>query len=69
MKLNSSQRAMLESWAATFASAALAVVMTNLESSTPLDLQDALVAGLVAVIPVIRRWLNRKDTQFGRTDS
>ena len=49
------------SWARSFAAAVLAQYMAG---ST--EWQVLLNAGLAAVLPVIIRWLNPKDTAFGK---
>lgn len=55
-------KALLASWARSFLAAALAVFMAG-ES----DPKTIGMAGLAAVLPVILRWLNPKDTAFGLT--
>jgi hypothetical protein len=50
------------SWARSFFAAALAVYMTG-----ETDLKAILLAGLAAIAPVILRWINPKDSAFGRT--
>jgi hypothetical protein len=53
-------KALLASWARSFAAAALAVYMTG-----NTDLEGMATAGLAAVLPVIIRWLNPNDSAFG----
>ena len=62
MKLSKANQAMLSSWARSFGAAALALYMTG--NTNPKDL---LSAGVAAVAPVILRYLNPKDSAFGRS--
>lgn len=57
---------MLWSWAKVFASACLTVVLVALTQGTALEWQAVLVAGLVAVLPVIINWLDSGDPRYGR---
>jgi len=50
------------SWARSFLAASLAVYMTG-----NTDLKTILLAGVAAIAPVILRWLNPKDSAFGRS--
>ena len=50
------------SWARSFLAASLAVYMTG-----ETDLKAILLAGVAAITPVILRWLNPKDSAFGRS--
>jgi len=50
------------SWARSFLAASLAVYMTG-----ETDLKAILLAGVAAIAPVILRWLNPKDSAFGRS--
>jgi hypothetical protein len=52
---------MLASYARSFVAASLAVYMAGVT-----DPKAILSAGLAAVIPVLMRWLNPKDTVYGR---
>lgn len=54
-------KAMLASWARSFLAAALAVYMTGNS-----DLKSIALGGVAAVLPVVLRWLNKKDAAFGR---
>lgn len=58
--MNSKTKAMLASWARSFAAAAIA-----LYSAGETDPVMLLNAGLAAVVPVIIRFLNKKDPAFG----
>lgn len=58
-------KAVLASWAKVFAAAALTYVLTGLASGTALDPVAVLVAGLVAVLPVIINWLSPNDPRYG----
>lgn len=55
-------KALLASWGRSFLAASLAVYMTD--TSNP-DLKKIGYAGLAAVLPVIIRYLNPKDSAFG----
>ena len=52
---------MLASYARSFIAASLAVYMAGVS-----DPKAILSAGLAAVVPVLMRWLNPKDTVYGR---
>ena len=51
---------MAASWARSFLAAAVAVYMAGVT-----DPKAIASAGLAAVLPVILRWLNPKDSSFG----
>jgi hypothetical protein len=53
-------KAMLASWGRSFLSAALACWMAGVT-----DWQTISYAGAAAVAPVVLRWLNPKDKDFG----
>lgn len=53
-------KALLASWARSFLAASLAVYLAGQS-----DPETLLKAGLAAVLPVIIRWVNPKDTAFG----
>lgn len=55
-------KALLASWGRSFLAAALAVYLTD--TAHP-DLKQIGYAGLAAVLPVIIRYLNPKDSAFG----
>jgi hypothetical protein len=52
---------MLASYARSFIAASLAVYMAGVT-----DPKAILSAGVAAVVPVLMRWLNPKDTVYGR---
>ena len=58
----SEQRRMLASWARVFLTGVLTVAATG-----DLNPRNLLAAGLLAVVPVILRWLNPNDPAYGRT--
>jgi hypothetical protein len=60
MKLNSKTKAMLASYGRSFIAAAGALLATG-----NTDPKGLIAAGLVAVIPVALRALNKKDPAFG----
>lgn len=53
-------KALLASWARSFLAASLAVYMAG-----ETDPKTLAMAGLAAVLPVVLRWLNPKDSAFG----
>jgi hypothetical protein len=53
-------KALAASWARSFLAAAIAVYMAGVT-----DPKAILTAGAAAVLPVILRWLNPKDSAFG----
>lgn len=53
-------KALAASWARSFMAAALAVYMSGNQ-----DPKAIAGAGLAAILPVILRWLNPKDSAFG----
>jgi hypothetical protein len=53
-------KALLASWARSFLAASIAVYLAGVT-----DPKAILTAGAAAVLPVILRWLNPKDTAFG----
>ena len=59
--MNAELKAMLASYARSFIASSLAVYMAGVT-----DPKAILSAGLAAVVPVLMRWLNPKDTVYGR---
>ena len=57
-----SLKALLASWARSFLAATIAVYLAGVT-----DPKAILTAGAAAVLPVVLRWLNPKDTAFGST--
>ncbi len=53
-------KALLASWARSFMAASLAVYMSGNQDPKAIGM-----AGLAAVLPVVLRWLNPKDSAFG----
>ena len=53
-------KALLASWARSFLAASVAVYMAGVTDPKAIGM-----AGLAAVLPVILRWLNPKDSAFG----
>jgi hypothetical protein len=53
-------KALLASWGRSFLAASLALYMTGEQ-----DPKTLLMAGIAAILPVVLRWLNPKDTAFG----
>jgi hypothetical protein len=59
---NAKTKAMLASWARSFATAAITCYVTW----GSLNWKMMMNSGIAAVLPVILRWLNSNDKQFGR---
>jgi hypothetical protein len=55
-------KALLASWGRSFLAAAIAVYMAGVT-----DPKAIATAGVAAVLPVVLRWLNPKDSAFGLT--
>ena len=55
-------KALLASWARSFLAASIAVYMAGVT-----DPKAIATAGVAAVLPVVLRWLNPKDSAFGLT--
>ena len=55
-------KALLASWARSFLAAAIAVYMAGVTDPKAIG-----TAGVAAVLPVVLRWLNPKDSAFGLT--
>jgi hypothetical protein len=53
-------KALAASWARSFLAAGIAVYMAGVT-----DPKAILTAGAAAVLPVVLRWLNPKDSAFG----
>lgn len=63
-----STKAMLASWARSFLAAAVSAFVATGGDVFSLDIDGVkaiLTAGVVAVLPVVLRYLNPKDTAFG----
>jgi hypothetical protein len=65
-------KAMIKSWANVFIAAvitALLVILTSNSGSIPLDGEtwlSVLIAGLVAVLPVIKNYFDKNDPRYGK---
>lgn len=59
-------KALVLSWLKVFLSAVLSYVLAALLADTALAWQALLIAGVVAVLPVIINWLDTSDTRYGR---
>lgn len=65
---------MLKSWFNVFIAAiitAVLVVLTENNGTIPLDGKTwlgVLIAGLVAVLPVIKNYFDKNDPRYGRTE-
>ncbi len=51
----------LEDWAKSFVAGSAAVLITS-----NYNVENALKAGIAAVLPMIYAWANTKDTRYGR---
>lgn len=58
-------KAMISSWIKVFLSAVLTAVLTAMGSGD-WYWQTLLFAGLVAVLPVIKNWLDESDPRYGK---
>jgi uncharacterized membrane protein YgaE (UPF0421/DUF939 family) len=52
---------MLEDWLKAFVAGSVAVLITSNYNA-----ENALKAGIAAVLPMIYAWANTKDTRYGR---
>ncbi len=52
---------MLEDWLKAFVAGSVAVLITS-----NYNVENALKAGIAAVLPMIYAWANTKDTRYGR---
>lgn len=64
-------KAMLKSWLNVFVAAAITALLTVLVDTGSLALdwqsiQAVIIAGLVAVLPVMRNYFDSSDTRYGR---
>lgn len=72
--MSTQTKAMLKSWANVFIAAvitALLVVLTSNSGTIPLDGEtwlSVLIAGLVAVLPVVKNYFDKSDPRYGHTD-
>jgi hypothetical protein len=64
--MNKKQKALLESWARSFLAAAGTVAIVQIQNGSQIDFNAVLTAGVVAVLPVIQRYLNPNDPAFGK---
>jgi uncharacterized membrane protein YgaE (UPF0421/DUF939 family) len=51
----------LEDWLKAFVAGSVAVLITS-----DYNVENALKAGIAAVLPMIYAWANTKDTRYGR---
>ena len=66
-------KAMLKSWANVFVAAVIASFLAILVDSQTLALdwqtvEAILIAGLVAVLPVVKNYFDKSDHRYGKTD-
>lgn len=68
MKLSKQTKAMLKSWLNVFLASAITALIVVLGDGS-ITVEDAwyvLVAGLVAVLPVIKNYFDKNDHRYGR---
>lgn len=68
MQLSKQTKAMLKSWANVFVAAVITALIVVIGDGgvTVEDLWYVLVAGLVAVLPVIKNYFDKSDTRYGK---
>ncbi len=68
MQLSNQTKAMLKSWANVFVAAVITALIVVLGDGavTVEDLWYVLVAGLVAVLPVVKNYFDKNDHRYGR---
>lgn len=59
-------QALLSSWGRSFFAAVVTAIMVQINAGGTFDVKAIGIAGLVAVLPVIQRYLNSNDEEFGR---
>lgn len=64
-------QAMMKSWLNVFIAAAITALLTVLVDTGSLvldwqSIQAVIIAGLVAVLPVIKNYFDKSDTRYGR---
>lgn len=69
--MSAQTKAMLKSWLNVFVAAAITALLTVLVDTGSLALdwqsvQAVIIAGLVAVLPVIKNYFDSSDTRYGR---
>ena len=69
--MSAQTKAMLKSWLNVFIAAAITALLTVLVDTGSLALdwqsvQAVIIAGLVAVLPVIKNYFDSSDTRYGR---
>ncbi len=62
MRIPDKDLRMLASWSRVFLAGVLTVATTG-----DLSPRNLVTAGLIAVVPVVLRWLNPNDTAYGRS--
>lgn len=67
-------KAMLKSWANVFMAAVITALLVVIVDTQTLaldwkTLEAVLIAGLVAVLPVVRNYFSKSDTRYGRNAS
>lgn len=69
--MSEQMKAMLKSWFNVFIAAVLTALIVVLGDGqiTVEDLWYVLVAGVVAVLPVIKNYFDKKDPRYGRVAS
>lgn len=68
MNMSNQKKALLKSWAGSFIAAAIAALIVILGDGTLTadDLRYVLVAGAVAVLPVIKNYFDKSYKNYGK---
>ena len=68
MKLSTQTKSMLKSWGNVFIASAITALIVVLGDGkvTVEDLWYVLVAGLVAVLPVVKNYFDKNDHRYGK---
>ena len=69
--MSNSTKAMLQSWFNVFIAAVITAVIVVIGDGkiTLDDLWYVIVAGLVAVLPVVKNYFDKQDPRYGKVDS
>ena len=70
--MSEQMKAMLKSWANVFVAAVITALLVTVVDQQTLALdwkavEAVLIAGLVAVLPVVRNYFDKSDPRYGRT--
>lgn len=56
------------SWLRVFVATVLTVLLADLTAGDNIDWQAYVIAGAVAVLPIVIAWLNPADPRFGKSE-